>query len=401
MAAREVVIVDGARTAIGRFGGALRDLTVVDVGAVAMKGAVAKSGIKADQLEEIIVGHSRQAGNGPNPPRIAAIRAGFPVTIPVFAINQACLAGMQAVIAASREIALEQADIILAGGMEHHSSIPFLSMETRWGHRMGDTSLIDAMYKDGYTCGIRGEHMGALTDDLGKRYGISRVEQDTFALESQQKAAKGKASGFYAKMIVPVEIKQPRGAPIVFQEDEHPRPDTTMETLARLPRAFRPDGTITAGNASGITDGAAAMIVMSKDKAKALGLKPLGTVLSYATAATEPQDFGIAPVAAARKALARAGLTLNDISLVEINEAFAVQVLAVVKDLGLPKEKVNPYGGAIALGHPTGMSGARITFQLLYELEETKGRYGLAAICGNGGQGAAMVVELAEERRRK
>ncbi|MBI4297717.1 MAG: acetyl-CoA C-acyltransferase [Chloroflexi bacterium] len=400
MPGREVVIIDGARTAIGRFGGTLRDLTVVDIGGAAMKGAVAKSGIKADQLEEIIMGHSRQAGNGPNPPRIAAVKAGFPVTVPVYAINQACLAGMQAVIAASREIALDQADIILAGGMEHHSSIPFISLDTRWGHRMGDTSLVDAMYRDGYTCGIRGEHMGALCDDMGKRYDISREEQDRFALESQQKAAKGKASGFYAKMIVPMEIKQPRGAPIIFGEDEHPRPDTTLETLSRLPKAFRPDGTITAGNASGITDGAAALVVMSKDKAEALGLKPLGTVVSYATAATEPQDFGVAPVGAVHKALARAGLTLKDISLVEINEAFAVQVLAVMKDLDLPKEKVNPYGGAIALGHPTGMSGARITFQLLYELEEVKGRYGLAAICGNGGQGAAMVLELAQERRK-
>jgi acetyl-CoA C-acetyltransferase len=302
---------------------------------------------------------------------------------------------MQAAILAYRSIVLGDADIILAGGMEHHSSIPFLSMSTRWGARMGDVALLDAMYKDGYICGLELQHMGALTDNLAKRYEISREEQDQFALESQQKADKAKKSGFFAKTIAPIEIKQPRGEPILFQEDEHPRPETTLEGLARLRPAFHQDGTITAGNASGIVDGASAMIVMSREKAEELRLKPLGRIRSYGVAAVEPRDFAVGPVPATRKALEKAGLTLDDIDLIEINEAFAAQVLAVIKDLRLDRSKVNIHGGAIALGHPTGMSGARIVVDVLYSLQEQGKSLGLAAICGNGGHGAAMVLERA------
>ncbi len=395
MATKEVVVIDGARTPIAKFGGSLKDLSCTDIGAVAMKGALERSGVKPGQVGQVFVGHARQAGNGPNPGRIAAIKAGVPASVPVLTLQQACLSGMQAAIVGAQAIQLGDSDVVLACGMEHHSSIPFLSMNTRWGARMGDVMLLDAMYKDGYICGIEQKHMGMLTDDLAKRYGITRQEQDQFALESQQRADKGKKSGFHAKTIVPVEIKQSRGAPVVFKEDEHPRPDTTLETLARLSPAFNPTGTVTAGNASGITDGAAALVLASREKARELGLKPRGIVRSYAVAAVEPRDFAVAPVPAVRLALQRAGLTLKDIDLIEINEAFAAQVLAVVRDLGLDRNKVNIYGGAVALGHPTGMSGARIVYQVLYELEETGGRYGLATLCGNGGHGAAMVLERA------
>ncbi|MBI2918679.1 MAG: acetyl-CoA C-acetyltransferase [Chloroflexi bacterium] len=395
MAAREVVVIDGARTPIGRFGGALRDLSCTEIGAVAMKGALERSGVRPAQVSQVFVGHARQAGNGPNPGRIAAIKAGVPASVPVLTVQQACLSGMQAAILGTQAILLGDSDVVLACGMEHHSSIPFLSTNTRWGARMGDVMLYDAMYKDGYICGVELKHMGALTDDLAKRYGITRQEQDQFAVESQQKADQGKRSGFNARMIVPVEIKQARGAPILFKEDEHPRPDTTLETLGRLSPAFNPQGTVTAGNASGITDGAAALVLASGDKARELGLKPRGTVRSYAVAAVEPRDFAVAPVPAVWQALERASLSLKDIDLVEINEAFAAQMLAVIRDLGLDPSKVNVYGGAVALGHPTGMSGARIIFQLLYELEETGGRYGVATLCGNGGHGAAVVVERA------
>jgi acetyl-CoA C-acetyltransferase len=252
------------------------------------------------------------------------------------------------------------------------------------------------MYKDGYICAIENRHMGELTDALAKRYGISREEQDQYAYESQMGAAAGKAEGFAAKMIVPMEIPQPKGQVFVFQDDEHPRPDTTVEKLAKLPPAFGRDGTITAGNASGITDGAAAMIVTAKAKADELGLKPLAYVRSYATAAVAPADFGIAPVLSNQKALAKIGKTVKDMDLIEVNEAFAAQVLAVMRDQDIPRSKINIYGGAISLGHPTGMSGARIVLQLVYALREKGGRWGLAGICGNGGHGGSVVVEMAQ-----
>jgi len=368
---------------------------VVDIGVAAVKGALEKSGVRAEQLDEVILGHARQAGTGPNAARIVSVKAGIPNEIPAFGVQMACIAGMKAIMLAADAIRLGQADIVLAGGMEHHSSIPFLSMNTRWGARLGDTQLEDAMYRDGYRCGIENQLMGALTDGLAAKYDISRQEQDQFALESQQKVDAARKSGFFARAIVPMELPQRKGPPLVFQEDEHPRADTTLESLAKLGPAFTKDGTITAGNASGITDGACALVVTSKDKASELGLKYLGTIRSYAAAAVEARYFGIGPVPAARKALELAGLTLEDIDLIEVNEAFAAQVLAVIKELGLDPSKVNVHGGAVALGHPTGMSGARLPLELLYALEERNARYGLASICGNGGHGGAMVLERA------
>jgi acetyl-CoA C-acetyltransferase len=394
MSIKECVIIDGARTPIGRFGGVFKDLTVVDLGIVALKGALQKSGIKPGQVSEVIFGHARQAGNGPNPARIVSYKAGLPVAVPASTVNQACVSGMLSIILADQSISLGNSDIVIAGGMEHHSSVPYYSMNTRWGARMGDVTLVDGQFRDGYHCGIEHAHMGLLTDILAEELGITREEQDRFAFESQQKAKKAKESGFFARTIVSVSIPQPKGPPVAVQEDETPRPDTTLQTLARLPPAFRPNGTISAGNAPPIPDGASAMVISSREKAEELGLKPLGKIVSYAISGNEPKRFGIAPVQAVSMALKRAGLTLDDIDLIEINEAFAAQVIAVMKLSGMDAGKVNIHGGGIALGHPTGMSGNRITLDLLYSLRERGGRYGLAAICGNGGHGGAMVVEL-------
>ncbi|MDA8217856.1 MAG: acetyl-CoA C-acyltransferase [Dehalococcoidales bacterium] len=395
MANREVVILDGARTAIGKFGGTVRDLTAVQMGTAAAQAALARSGVRPEQVDEVVLGHARQAAAGPNTARQVAIRAGLPVSVPALTLQQACVSGLHAIIVAAQRIQLGEADVVLAGGMEHMSSIPFLAVDQRWGSRLGDARLLDAMYKDGYICGITNRHMGELTDDLARRYGIGRAEQDRYAYESQQATAAAKAEGFAAKMIVPMEIPQARGPAVVFQEDEHPRPDTSPEKLAKLPPAFGTDGTITAGNASGITDGAAAVVVVAKEKAEQLGLRPAAHVRSYAVAAVEPADFGIAPVVSSRKALQRLGMQVKDMDLVEINEAFAAQVLAVMRDLDLSREKTNVYGGAISLGHPTGMSGTRIVLQLIYALRERGGRWGLAGICGNGGHGGSLVLELA------
>jgi len=393
VADREVVIINGARTAIGRFGGALRNFTVVDIGVAALKEAIKRSAIKPEDIDEVIIGHARQAGTGPNAARIVSVKAGIPNSVPAFGIQQTCISGLQAVMLAADSIRLGHSEVVLAGGMEHHSSIPYLSLNTRWGARIGDAVLEDAMFKDGYRCGIEDKLMGELTDGLAQKYSISRAEQDQFALESQQKTAAAIREGFYAKVIVPIEVKQKEGAPALFQEDEHPRSDTTLERLAKLSPAFTKDGTITAGTSSGITDGACALIVMSKEQADKLKLKPLAFIRSYATAGVEPKYFGIGPVPATKKALQLADLTLDDIDLIEINEAFAAQVLAVIKELKLDRSRVNVHGGAIALGHPTGMSGARLALEMPYALEERKERYGIVTICGNGGHGGAMVLE--------
>jgi acetyl-CoA C-acetyltransferase len=395
VADREVVIINGARTAIGKFGGTLKDLTVVDVGAAAIRGAVERSGIKPEDINEVIMGHARQAGTGPNAARIVSVNAGIPNNVPAFGVQQACISGLQAVMLAADHIRLGRSDVVLAGGMEHHSSIPYLSMNTRWGARMGNAVLEDAMFKDGYLCGIEGQLMGAMADGLAEEYGISRLEQEQFAIESQQKAAAAIKAGFYTRVIAPIEVKQKAGN-FLFQEDEHPRSDTTLEGLAKLKPAFNKDGTITAGTSSGITDGACALIVMSREKADNLKLKPLAFIRAYETAGVEAKHFGIGPVPATKKALQLAGLTLDDIDLIEINEAFAAQVLAVIKELGLDKSKVDVNGGAIALGHPTGMSGARLALEMPYSLEERNRRYGLVTICGNGGHGGAMILERAK-----
>jgi acetyl-CoA C-acetyltransferase len=377
MSDKEVVIVNGARTAIGRFGGTLKDLNVIDLGVAATKGALEKSGVNPNQLDEVIIGHARQAGNGPNPARIVSLNAGIPADVPAYTLNVACVSGMLSIILAHQSITLGNSDIVLAGGMEHHSSIPFLNTHLRWGMRMGNVTLIDAMYQDGYHCGIEHMHMGLLTDLLAEELGITREEQDGFALASQQKAAKAKESGFFAQTIVPIEVSQRKGAPIVFAEDEPLRPDTTLEGLAKLSPAFRPEGTITAGNAPPITDGASAVVVTSRAKANELGLKPLARIISYAVASVAAKRFAISPVPAVRKALEKANLTLDQIDLIEINEAFAAQVIAVANELKLDMSRVNVHGGGLALGHPTGMSGNRITLDVVNSLAGRGNRSGI------------------------
>ncbi len=391
---QEVVIVDGARTPIGKLGGSLKDMTAADIGVAAAKAAMAKAGVRADQIEETIFGHARQAGCGPNVARQVSIRSGVPVSAPAFGIQQACVSGMQATSLGAQRITLREADLLLVGGTEHMSSIPFLSPDTRWGCRLGDAKLLDAMYKDGYICALTNQHMGEMTDDVAKELKVSREEQDEYALGSQQGAVQGRESGFFAKFLAPIEIKQ-KGQVIQFTEDEHVRGETSLQSLAKLRPAFRPDGSITAGNASGITDGATAMVLASKAKSDDLGLKPLGYIRASAFAATDPAHFGLSPVHSSRKALQRLGLSMKDIDLVEVNEAFAAQVIMVMRELEIPREKINVYGGAISLGHPTGNSGARIILQLLYLLRERGLRWGLAGICGNGGNGGTVIVEAA------
>ena len=390
---REVVIINGARTAIGSFGGTLKNLTVIDIGIVAVKGALERTDVKPEQIDEVIFGHARQAGTGPNATRIVSVRAGIPNEIPAFGVQKACISGLKAAMLAADSIRLGRSEIVLAGGMDHHSSIPYLSMNTRWGARMGNVQLDDAMIKDGYRCGIEGKLMGLLTEELAKKYSISREEQEQFALESQQKTAGAIEKGFFSQVIVPVEVPQRKGPSILFERDECPRPNVTLDKLAKLSPAFAKDGTITPGTSSGIADAACALIVMAKEKADELGIKPLAFIRSYATAAVEAKFFGIGPVPAIKKALKLARLTLDDIDLIEINEAFAAQTLAVIKELALDRSKVNVNGGALALGHPTGFSGARLALELPYTLKERNRRYGIVSICGNGGHGGAMVLE--------
>jgi len=390
---REVVIINGARTAIGSFGGTLKNLTVIDIGIVAVKGALERTDVKPEQIDEVIFGHARQAGTGPNATRIVSVRAGIPNEIPAFGVQKACISGLKAAMLAADSIRLGRSEIVLAGGMDHHSSIPYLSMNTRWGARMGNVQLDDAMIKDGYRCGIEGKLMGLLTEELAKKYSISREEQEQFALESQQKTVGAIEKGFFSQVIVPVEVPQRKGPSILFERDECPRPNVTLDKLAKLSPAFARDGTITPGTSSGIADAACSLIVMAKEKADELGIKPLAFIRSYATAAVEAKFFGIGPVPAIKKALKLARLTLDDIDLIEINEAFAAQTLAVIKELALDRSKVNVNGGALALGHPTGFSGARLALELPYTLKERNRRYGLVSICGNGGHGGAMVLE--------
>jgi acetyl-CoA C-acetyltransferase len=394
MSKPDVVIIEGARTPIGRLGGALRDSSAVELGTIAIQAAVARAGVDAAAVQECVMGLARQAGNGVNPARLMAVGAGLPKSAPAHTVQQACVSGMKAAILGYQSIVLGDADVVVVGGVEHMSSIPYLNFDLRWGKRTGHVTVVDGMYRDGFLdpmCGSR--HMGELADLLGKRYGIGREAQDRYAFESQQNALLGKKNGLFEKMIVPVPAPQPKGDPVLVREDEHPRPDTTLDKLAKLPPAFSPDGTITAGNASGITDGACALVLASRSRAEQLGLRPAALLRSYATAALAPEDYGIAPTPASRAALGRAGLPVGAIDLVEINEAFALQVLAVMQDLGLPRDRVNVYGGGISLGHPIGMSGARIILTLLYALREQGQRYGLATICGNGGHGGALVIE--------
>ncbi|MEJ8776691.1 acetyl-CoA C-acetyltransferase [Pseudogracilibacillus sp. ICA-222130] len=390
---REVVVVSALRTAIGSFGGSLSSVPATELGAQVIKRVLHDSNITGDKVDEVIFGNVLQAGLGQNPARQASIKAGLPDHVPAFTINKVCGSGLKAIHLAQQAIALGDADIIVAGGMENMSQAPYLSMDARNGLRMGNKTLVDSMIQDGLWCAFHDYHMGITAENICDRYELTREEQDMFAVESQKKAAKARKEGKFADEIVPVEIPQRRGEPIVFKEDEYIREDASIESMAKLRPAFKKDGSVTAGNASGINDGAAAVLLMSKEKAEALGVPPLATLVANASAALDPSVMGLGPIYATEKVLKKANIALQDVDLIEANEAFAAQSLAVAKDLQLDMNKVNVNGGAIALGHPIGASGTRIFVTLLHEMKRRKSTYGLATLCIGGGQGVATIIK--------
>jgi acetyl-CoA C-acetyltransferase len=394
MATQEVVIVSAVRTAIGSFNGSLKDVSAVELGATVIRGALEKAGVKPEQVDEVILGNVLQAGLGQNPARQAALRAGLPDSVPAMTINKVCGSGLKAVHLATQAIFSGDAEVIVAGGMENMSQAPYILRNARNGFRMGDQQLVDSMIVDGLWCALNDYHMGITAENLCAKYGITRKEQDQFSAWSQEKAVRAIAEGKFTEEIVPVEIPQRKGEPISFSIDEHPKKGTTVEKLGTLRPAFKKAGSVTAGNSSGINDGAAALIVMSKEKAEQLGLKPLVSVKGNASAGVDPSIMGIGPVRAVKKALEKASLSLEDIELIEANEAFAAQSLAVDRELHFNKEILNVNGGAIALGHPIGASGARILVSLIHEMKRREAKIGLATLCIGGGQGVATIVEL-------
>lgn len=390
---KEVVIVSAVRTPIGNFGGSLTNFSAVDLGVIAATEAIRRAGILPSEINETILGNILSAGLGQNVARQVSIKAGVPDTSPAMAINKLCGSGLRAVSMAAQFIMLGDADVILAGGTESMTNAPYLLPKARYGYRMGNGELVDSMIQDGLTDAFNGYHMGITAENIAEQWGISRGEQDEFAQKSQAKAEIAQKKGVFSDEIIPVEIPQRKGDPIVFSNDEFPKHGLTIEALAKLKPAFKKEGTVTAGNASGINDGAAMLVVMSAEKAAALGLKPLVRIRSYANAALDPKIMGYGPVPASRAALLKAGMQIGDIDLVEANEAFAAQSIAVMRDLNLDPSKVNVNGGAIALGHPIGASGARILTTLIYEMKRRNAATGLATLCIGGGQGTAIIVE--------
>ncbi|CDX00639.1 Acetyl-CoA acetyltransferase [Desulfitobacterium hafniense] len=390
---QDVVIVSAVRTPIASFGGALQGYGAVNLGALVIREAVQRAGIQGEQVDEVIMGNVLQAGLGQNPARQAALKAGLPVETTAQTINVVCGSGLKAVIAAAQAIRAGDAEIVAAGGMESMSDAAFLLDQARWGQRMGHGTLVDSMIKDGLWCAFNEYHMGITAENVAEKYGIGRREQDEFAAWSQAKAVAAMEKGRFKEEIVPVAIPQRKGEPVIFDRDEYPRTGTTVETLAKLKPAFKKDGTVTAGNASGINDAAAACVLMSKEKAAALGIPYLAAIKGYGMAGVDPAIMGVGPVDAVKKALQKAGIALDELDLIEANEAFAAQALAVTKELGFPGEKVNVNGGAIALGHPIGASGTRILVTLVHEMKKRRDKLGLATLCIGGGQGIALVVE--------
>lgn len=390
---REVVIASAVRTALGSFGGSLKDVPAVDLGALVIKEALNKAGVKPECVDEVLMGNVIQAGLGQNPARQAAVKAGLPVEIPSMTINKVCGSGLRCVALAAQMIKAGDADVIVAGGMENMSQGPYVLRTARFGQRMGDGKMVDAMVNDALTDAFNGYHMGITAENIAEQWGLTREMQDEFAANSQMKAEAAIKSGKFKDEIVPVVIPQRKGDPIVFDTDEFPRFGTTAEKLAKLRPAFKKDGTVTAGNASGINDGAAALVVMSAEKAKELGVTPICKIVSYGSKGLDPSIMGYGPFYATKKALEGTGLTVADLDLIEANEAFAAQSLAVAKDLEFDMSKVNVNGGAIALGHPVGASGARILVTLLHEMMKRDAKRGLATLCIGGGMGTALIVE--------
>lgn len=388
-----IVIASAVRTATGAFGGAFSKVSAVDLGAAAIKAALEKANVSTDVVDEVIMGNVLQAGLGQNPARQAAMRAGLPETCPSMTINKLCGSGLKAVHLAYQAIAAGEADIVVAGGMENMSQAPYVLKGARDGFKMGDQKLVDTLLGDGLVCAFNDYHMGITAENLADKYEISRNEQDEFAVKSQNRAEAAITSGRFKDEIVPVVVKQRKGDPIIVDQDEHPKFGSTIEKAGKLRPAFKKDGTVTAANASGINDGAAAVVVMSGKKAKELGVTPLVTIRANASAGVDPSIMGIGPVDAVKKALKKAEMELTDIDLVEANEAFAAQALSVMKELGMSDENVNVNGGAIALGHPIGASGARILVTLIHELKKREQKYGLATLCIGGGMGVATIIE--------
>ena len=390
---REVVIVSAARTPIGSFGGSLKGVPTRKLGAIAIKGAVERAGIKPEMVDEVIMGAVLQGALGQNVARQMTLDAGLPIETPAMTINKVCGSGLRAVELAAQIIKAGDADVIVAGGAENMSATAYAMPTARWGARMNNTQMVDMMVNDGLWDAFNGYHMGITAENVAEQWGITREELDEFSVISQNRAEAAIKTGKFKDEIVPVEIPQKKGDPIIFDTDEFPKFGTTMEKVAKLKPAFKKDGIVTAANASGINDAGAAVVVMSKEKADELGIKPLCTIKSYASAGVDPSIMGVGPIPASQKALAKAGLTIEDIDLVEANEAFAAQSLAVRKDLNLDPEKTNVNGGAIAIGHPIGASGCRILITLIYEMMKRDSKYGLATLCIGGGMGTALIVE--------
>jgi acetyl-CoA C-acetyltransferase len=390
----DAVILSACRTPIGSFGGVFKDISAADLGAIVIREAIARARIDPKDVGDVIMGCVLQAGAGMNVARQAALKAGLPVEVPAETVNRVCGSGLQAVVHAVEGVNAGFVDIVVAGGTESMSNAPFLLKGARWGYRMGDADVVDTMLQEGLTCAINRCHMGMTAEEIVKRYGVSRADQDAFAAESQRRAAEALASGAFEREIVPVDVPQRKGSPVRVSKDEYPRAGTTAEKLAALKPAFAKGGTVTAGNASGINDGAAAVVVSTRRRAEALAQTPIARILSYCTTGVDPMIMGMGPVEAMRKAVERARITLQDLDLVELNEAFASQSLAVVRELGLDASRINVYGGAIALGHPIGASGARLLTTLVHALQARGGGRGAAALCIGGGMGIAMVVEV-------
>jgi acetyl-CoA C-acetyltransferase len=390
------LILSACRTPIGSFGGALKDLTAPQLGSIVIREAIARAHVGVDQIDDVLMGCVLQAGAGMNVARQAALGAGLPVTVPGETVNRVCGSGLAAVMHAADAIAAGTSGVAVAGGAESMSNAPYLLKGARWGYRLGNAEVVDVMVGEGLTCAIEGCHMGTTAEAVAARYGITRLAQDAFAAESQRRAGHAQEAGWFTGEIVPVTLPQKKGDPVVVSCDEYPRPGTTAEKLGGLKAAFQKDGTVTAGNASGINDGAAALVIAGERSAASTGHAPLARIVAYATAGVEPMLMGLGPVPAVRKAVTRAGIGLAEVDLFELNEAFAAQALAVVQDLDVDPSRVNVGGGAVALGHPIGASGARVLVTLIHHLHRTGGRYGVASLCVGGGMGVAMVIERME-----
>ena len=389
---QDIYLVAALRAPIGKFGGGLASVTAPQLGTHAARGTVSRSGIDPGAIDEVIFGNARQAGVGPNVARQVAIKSGLRHEVPAYTVNQACGSGLRAIMNAVDQIQLGHSSVVLAGGTESMSNTPYLLTRARWGQRMGDGEVIDGMVRDGFMCPLADEMMGSTAETLADHYSISREEQDRFAVESQTKAKAAYAAGRFAEEILPIEVEGRKGT-VTISEDEHPRFDATVEGMGKLPPVFRTNGTVHAGNSSGITDGAASMLVASGEAVKRHGLQPMARVIGHAQAGVDPKVMGLGPVPATRKLLAATGIRLEDVDLIELNEAFAAQVIACERDLEFDRSKLNVHGGAISLGHPIGATGARITTTLLHAMQSREAKLGLATLCISGGMGLSLLVE--------